>query len=211
MKREFFSISFVGVMKNPFRQLPNFNNEFARNLFGKPYDTFNGFTPDGYVIAIENKPFPMVVFNPAKLIIKAKTKEELVKYLETISPELAKYGINTEFMSFGINSEYQWTEITENAEKWMWDHFMNANLAKSSQFQMCNNLKLRFGLNETQYANIDIEPRKGIRDGIFASINHHHNQMLSGIPTGKAAMDLITNSIETIENIVLKDLVENEQ
>ena len=209
--RDYFSISFVGVWEKPLDVLPNFDNRFAKDLFGAPYDTFNGFTPDGYVVAIENKPFPMVVLSSTRLVIKAKDRNSLQQYMETLQPKIVEFVHGNSFSSFGINSEYQWTDINESSEVWLWKHFINPSLSDEYSFQMCNKLNLRIGINESQVANVEIEPRRGIRNGIFANINHHHNQILNSIPIGEEAKLLIESSIKTIEERIIKRLIENER
>lgn len=205
-----FSISFVGVWERPLAVLPNFDNRFAKDLFGQPYETFNGLTPEGYVIAIENKPFPMFTLSPNRLVIKAKDSQSLQKYLDVIKPALDRMIPFTRFAAFGINSEYQWTDIDGSPETWLWNHFINPSIFNPSSVQMCNKLNLRIGINETQLANVEIEPRRGIRNGIFVNINHHHNQSLPGIPTGDEVKILIDNSLKVIEEFVVKTLIENE-
>ena len=210
MNKTNFSISFVGVWEKPLTVLPNFENKFAKDLFGQPYDTFCGFTPEGFVVAIENKPFPMVVLGPTRLVVKAKDKESLLNYIEAIKPQIDSRVPGSRFSSFGINSEYQWTDMGEIPEVWLWNHFINPDLPCLSQVQMCSKLNLRIGINETQVANVEVEPRRGIRNGIFANINHHHNEILNGLPTREKAEILIEKSVEAIEsNIVLK-LIEND-
>ena len=210
MNKTNFSISFVGVWEKPLTVLPNFENKFAKDLFGQPYDTFCGFTPEGFVVAIENKPFPMVVLGPTRLVVKAKDKESLLNYIEAIKPQIDSREPGSRFSSFGINSEYQWTDMGEIPEVWLWNHFINPDLPCLSQVQMCSKLNLRIGINETQVANVEVEPRRGIRNGIFANINHHHNEILNGLPTREKAEILIEKSVEAIEsNIVLK-LIEND-
>ena len=210
MEKKSFSISFVGVWEKSLNVLPNLENRFAKDLFGQPYDTFCGFTPDGFVVAVENKPFPMIVLGPTRIIVKAKDKESLLNYMDAIKHEIDNRVPGIRFSSFGINSEYNWIDIGESPEVWLWNHFINPSLPCSSQVQMCSKLNLRIGINETQVANIEIEPRRGIRNGIFANINHHHNQLLEGIPTREEANILIERSIETIENNIVLTLIEND-
>ena len=83
-KGQLICLSFVGVLKQPLPIIPNMESRFCRDLFGMPYDTFNGITPEGYVIAINGKPFPMVVVSPTKIIIKAESKDSLIKYTGAI-------------------------------------------------------------------------------------------------------------------------------
>lgn len=210
MDKNSFSVSFVGVMVKPLDVLPVMDNKFAKDLFELPYDTFNGITPEGYIIAIENKPFPMVIVNPEKLIIKAKDMDSLVVYLNKIKAEFDRMSVKFAFSSFGINSEYQWVNIGSSAETWLWDHFMKRTFVLDAPFHLCSKLNLRVGINDTQLVNLEIEPRRGVRDGIFANINHHHNQPLDVIPTGDYAISLISESMKIINDRIIKTLIENE-
>lgn len=212
MDKASFSISFVGVWEKQLDVLPNFDNKFAKDLFGQPYDTFCGFTPEGFAVAVENKPFPMIIIGPTRLVVKAKDKENLLEYMGKIKPEIDKKVSCHRFSSYGINSEYQWTDIGEgeSPEVWLWNHFLNPSLSCSSQVKMCSKLNLRIGLDENQVANIEIEPRRGIRNGIFANINHHHNEELDELPTGEYAENMINNSIKAIQDKIISKLIEND-
>lgn len=152
----------------------------------------------------------MIALGLTRLVVKAKDKESLLNYIEAIKPEIDSRVSGIRFSSFGINSEYQWTDIGESPEGWLWNHFINPSLSGVSQVQMCSKLNLRIGINETQVANVEIEPRRGIRNGIFANINHHHTEMLNGLPTREEAEILIENSIEAIENKIVLKLIEND-
>lgn len=191
--------------------LPNVDNQFAKDLFGVPNnDILNGITPEGYVIAVSNKPFPMVMLNSAKLMIKAQDVRSLLNYMASLKEELNKMGLTISFSSFGVNSEYQWVEIDKNPESWLWEHFIKEAFRSENTFRVCNKLNLRIGINEEEVANVEIEPRRGVRDGIFANVNHHHNQALDAIPTGEEAVALIQKSIETIDSEILQKIIENE-
>lgn len=209
MDRTLYSISFVGVLAKPLQMLSNIDNQFAKDLFDMP-DVLNGITPEGYVIAVSNKPFPMVMLNPAKLMIKAQDSQSLVKYMGALKEELSKMGLDISFTSFGVNSEYQWIEIDKSPESWLWEHFIKKTFHSENTFRACNKLNLRIGINEEEVANVEIEPRRGVRDGIFANVNHHHNRALDTIPTSEEAMALIQKSIDTIESEVLQKIIENE-
>ena len=124
-KGRLICLSFVGVLKQPLMVIPNMDGKFCRELFGMPYETFNGITPDGYAIALNNKPFPLVVISPTKIIIKAESKDILLKYVGAVKEELFKMNIPISLSAFGINSEYQWLGLEENADTWLWNHFIN--------------------------------------------------------------------------------------
>lgn len=202
-------LSFVGVLKQPLMVIQNLDNKFCRDLFGQPYETFNGTTPDGYVIAINNKPFPMVVINPNKIIVKAENKELLIKYLEALKVELNTLGVPISFSAFGVNSEYQWIGLDSNAESWLWSHYINNRLDSGDGNQMCSKLNFRIVLNDNQLVNIELAPRVGIRNGLYANINHHHNMALDGIPDAEKLLKYIDNSDERIKTDVIAKIIEN--
>lgn len=200
--------SFVGVFKQPLMVIPNMDGKFCRDLFGMPYDTFNGITPEGYVIAINNKPFPMVVINPAKIIVKAENKELLLKYVDAVKQELKKMGVPLSLSAFGINSEFQWLGLDANAETWLWNHFIDKNINTGNDYHMCNKINMRIGINDNQFANVEVMPRMGIRNGLFANINHHHNVVLDDIPDTEDLDKYICESDSTIHANIINKIIE---
>lgn len=208
MEKKDMSLSYVAVWSQPMAMMPQMDGKFCRELFGMPYETVNGLTPDGYTIAVNNKPYPMVIINPAKLIVKAQDIESLVCYVEAIKNELKR--INPEFnmalSAFGINFEKEILGLGENAEVWMWNHFINGNIAPNSDFHLCGKLTLRIGLDDNQVANVDVEPRMGVDDGVFININHHHNQNSDSIPDALQLRSLIETSIEKVNSEVVDHL-----
>lgn len=189
--------------------VPQMDAKFCRDLFGMPYETVNGLRPDGYAIALSNRPYPMVVINPAKLIVKAHDIDSLVKYVEAVKGEIEKTNLPNFPMSlsaFGINFEKEILGLKENAEVWMWNRFINNSVCSDSDFHLCGKLTLRLGLEENQVANIDIEPRMGMDDGIFLNINHHHNQNLVSIPDVVQLREMIQASISMIDEQVVNKL-----
>lgn len=201
--------SFVAVLQQPLMVIPNMDVGFCNRLFGKPYDTFNGITPEGYVIAINNKPFPMIVISPTKIIFKAENKESLLKYVKEVKGEFKKMNIPISLAAFGINSEYQWLGLEENADTWMWSHFIDKNINTGNEYHVCNNVNLRIGLNENQYVNVEIAPRMGIRNGLFANINHHHNVVLDELPDTEVLIKYIEESDIAISSNVIVKIIEN--
>ena len=201
--------SFVAVLQQPLMVIPNMDVGFCNRLFGKPYDTFNGITPEGYVIAINNKPFPMIVISPTKIIFKAENKESLLKYVKEVKGEFKKMNIPISLAAFGINSEYQWLGLEENADTWMWSHFIDKNINTGNEYHVCNNVNLRIGLNENQYVNVEIAPRMGIRNGLFANINHHHTVVLDALPDTEVLIKYIEESDIAISSNVIVKIIEN--
>lgn len=208
-KRHLICQSFVGVLKQQLMVIQSMDNKFCRDLFGQPYDTYNGTTPDGYVIAINNKPFPMVVISPNKIIVKARNKETLIKYVCALKEELSKMHVPISFSAFGINSEYQWTGLDSNVESWLWNHYINKSIDSRKEIQLCTQLNFRIGLNDNQFVNVELAPRMGIRNGLYANINHHHNMVLEEIPDSAKLAEYIDKSDEIIISDVIANIIEN--
>lgn len=209
MEKKDMCLSFVAVWNQPMTMMPQMEARFCRDLFGMPYETVNGLMPDGYTIAVNSKPYPLVVLNPAKLIVKAQTLDNLVKYVEAIKTEIEKANLPNFGMAlsaFGINFEKEILGLDENAEAWMWNHFIRDNVQPGSDFHLCGRLTLRIGIEENQVANIDIEPRMGVDNGIFVNINHHHNQSLDSIPGAAQLKEMIETSVSSIEEHVVNKL-----
>ncbi len=201
--------SFVAVLKQPLKVIPNMDVSFCDNLFGMPHETFNGITPDGYTIAINNKPFPMIVISPSKIIFKAENKETLLKYVEAVKGEFQKMNISFGLAAFGINSEYQWLGLDANADVWIWNHFIDKKIDTGNEYHVCNNMNLRIGINERQIVNIELAPRTGIRNGLFANINHHHNIILEELPNTDILRKYIEESDIAINSNVIEKIIEN--
>ena len=210
MIRSHICTSFVGIFNGALSWIPNLDNRFCRELFGKPYETMNGMTPEGYTIAINNKPFPMVIINPEKLIVKGENIETLAKYTESLIRELERCGLkDVGFSAYGINGEYQWLELPANADIWICEHFMKDSIFNKHEYHVCNNLNFRINHGDTQYLNVDIAPRVGIRDGLYANINHHHNQSIDVFPDTAAFFQLIKESEKIVEDNIILSLIEN--
>lgn len=208
-KGHLICLSFVGVLKQPLSVIPNMDSKFCRDLFDTPYETFNGLTPEGYAIAINNKPFPMVVISPTKIIVKADNRDSLIKYVEAVKLELKKMNVPVSLIAFGINREYQWLGLDVNADTWLWNHFINNDINIGTEYHVCNKINLRFGINDRQFVNIELEPRMGNRNGLFANINHHHSIVLDEIPNGEVLDKYIEESDATVDSNIIAQIIEN--
>lgn len=208
-KGHLICLSFVGVLRQPLNVIPNMDSKFCRDLFGMPYETFNGLTPEGYVIAINNKPFPMVVISPTKIIVKADNRDSLIKYVEAVKLELKRTQVPISLTAFGINSECQWLGLDVNADTWLWNHFINKDINIGNEYHVCNKINMRIGINDCQYVNIELEPRQGNRNGLFANINHHHNIMLDEMPNMEMLNKYIKESEDIVNSNIIAKIVEN--
>lgn len=201
MKSNLLSIGFVGVFQSPVQVIPTLSAEFCKNLFDAPDDTFHGIGTDGFVIAQNNNHIPMVIVNTSRIMIKAPGETELSKYLEKLKKAFEDLKFSHDFLSFGINYEYQCLNLDSNSESWLWHHFI-----KSEKNGACNSLSFRFNLNDNELLNIKLDPRAGVRNGIFISVNHHHNMLLKGLPVTTQLQQLVKPSKMEVKN-VLKNLI----
>ena len=203
MEKSRISIAYVGVL-SPSKENLTFelDNKFCRDLFGQPYDTVNGMTPEGYVIRIGSRPFPLGVINPLKLIIKAESIDQLTEYISKLSLLFKDY----KFIAYGINYEYETINMKEDPKKWLWEQFIKESISTPNDFHVCSGIKLSYGLNESELLNIDIEPRNGA-NGLFFSINHHHQIETKGLPSTDEIKDIIDTSYQCVEKDFFNNLM----
>lgn len=206
MKKERISVSFVAVFSQALPGVPALENKFCRELFGMPYDTFNGMTPEGYVIAVENKPMPSITITPQKIVFKAQKVEELANYVAALAKEFKSNGIPMDSAAFGINSEYQWIDMDSQSSEWIWNRFINPSMAIAPMNQ-CNRVSFRFVMNENEVVNLEFMPRVGRNDGIFASVNHHHASEMKEFPSQDMLRKLFESSEEFLEEKFFSILV----
>ena len=207
MKKELVSIAFVAVYKQTQAMIPVFDNRFCRSLFGMPIETENGMTPDGYAIFINNKPIPLVIVNPQKIIFKAKDVDELLHYVEKVKEELASKNFVSEFSAYGINYEYQLFELGQNSDSWICEKFIKTDSLGEKEMR-CNSVSLRLPVeeDESEAINLSIEPRAGMRDGVFVAINHHHQTELNELPQGNELRKMFEQSYSLMENKIINRL-----
>lgn len=197
-------MAFVGVYGEIASMVPTLEAEFCRSLFGDA--VVFGFTPEGFCITIENKPSPLIVLGPQKIVIKADNEDLLFKYVTEIKQEFVKKKIIIPtFVAFGINYECQWLlDNSCNSEEWMRRHFISDRF--NIDYSFVNKLSFRFVINEDEMLNFSIEPRVGRSDGLFANINHHHNKNLKSIPMAddlkkycKSSKEILNEYIDKLE------------
>ena len=199
-------MSFVAVFAQAMPGVPALENKFCRELFGMPYDTFNGVTPEGYVIAVENKPMPSITITPQKIVFKAQKPEELATYVDALAKEFKSKGIPMDSSAFGINSEYQWIEMGSPSSEWMWNRFINSSMSIASMNQ-CNRVSFRFVMNECEVVNLEFMPRVGRNDGVFASVNHHHASEMKEFPSQEVLIQLFDSSEKILDEKFFSTLV----
>lgn len=212
MKEDQISIGIVAIFEKPLALIPPLDKDFCVGLLDAPLEEIvYGLTQEGYVIYLKNRPVPIIIINTNRIIIKADNKEKLYKYNEIFKGKFKDLDINNSFSAFGINYEYQYLELDKTAENWTWNHFMKADIKTGAEYQICNRISLKFGINDKEIISFEIEPRVGRKNGLFVSINHHHDIELKSFPEQKELSDYIEKSIDIISNKYIPTLITNEK
>lgn len=198
MRLEPISIAFVGVYNAILPMIPGLDNKFCRHLFDNPDETVNGMSAEGYTISINKKPFPLVVFNPQKIIFKSEDIDTLTSYVVKVKSEFKKKFFTPKFSAFGINYEYQFLDLDDNADVWISNRFLKSDTFGGKE-KKCNVISLRFDIDDSEIVNMSFEPRIGIRNGVFMSINHHHASILEELPEECVLKDLYEKSLYKIK------------
>ena len=208
MKRNCISVSFVGVFGGGLPMIPQLDKEFCKTVFGLPNETISGLTPDGFVVKVNNRPFPSVVINTQRISFMADSNESLYRYMEAINAKFLEMGFHANLVAFGLNYDYEWLELDGYSEDWLWKRFVSPNVQVDGKRGACSRIALRFGINDNELVNIAIEPRVGTNNGIFASINHHHNWSIGFLPSKEKLEELYGRSVEVLKNKYFSNLIE---
>lgn len=209
MELELISIGVVIVFEKPLKFMPPLDDSFCKELFGSPIDTLYGLGPEGYIISLKNKPVPAIVLSLDRIVFKANNKEDLYRYIDEFDKKFRDLDIVKSFSVFGINYEYQCLNLEDSSENWLWEHFINKKIKTGSEYQICNKLSLRFGVNSNETLGIEIEPRTGRRDGLFLNINHHHNIRLDSFPKQDILSEYIDKSLDTVQKKYIPTLIKD--
>ncbi len=208
MKEERISVALVGIYDRPINLIPQLDPDFCKNLFGQPEITMVGIGQEGLVISTNNKPFPLVIIGLQKIAIKVANENDLAQCISAIQAEFAAKGLAFKFSAYGINYEYQFLNINQPAEEWMWYRFVQPKIKTKSKYQSCPRLTLRFGINDIETINLTVEPRIGVHDGIFVDINHHHSsaiEELSALMVKKHYAESVKIVEELLSDVILNN------
>ena len=176
-------------------------------LFGNNIDIVQAMTPEGYLIAAKNNPYVAIVINPAKIMFKAQNVDDLVAYVESYSKLIDTDGFSMNYKAFGINSEYEYSELPSSTQEWMWNRFVNPSIDISWDGKQCTRISFRFVENTDDFMNIEVAPRDGLVNGLYVSVNHHHERLGSGLPCKNDLIRLFSHSSELLENKYFKKII----
>lgn len=208
MEKKRLSVSFVGVFESQLPTIPQLDEGFCRNLFQSPYSTISGFSSEGFFIRVNNNPLPAVVVNPQKIVIIAENRKLLYEYINALNDYFLCINFKVKINAFGLNYEYEWTELEEDSGFWLWKHFIVPDVHIGNGYQACNKLMLRLGINNNEFVNLEIEPRIGVSNGIYMSVNHHHNDTIEFLPEQRKLDSLYESSLRLLEDDYFSNLIE---
>lgn len=208
MKRNRISVAFVGVFDRTLSMIPQLDSEFCKNIFGNPYDTLSGLSPEGFVIKTNSNHFPIILINPQKILFFAENEKMLFSYIQSVKKEFKKIDFISKFISYGLNYEYEWIDLDENANLWLWNRFISKDISIDNNFHACNKLNFKLGINNEEFVSMDIELRNGRSNGIFSTINHHHNYQMDELPTCDELKKIYKLSTDKLEKDFFVKLIE---
>ena len=195
MKRNRIAVSFVGVFKVPQIMIPQLDSNFCKNIFGIPESTIASITPTGFIIKHKVYSTPVVAITPQKIIVGAKDLEKLEKYIVALKEKLPEY----DFAAYGLNQELEWLDLPMSANKWMFQRFIQPKFALNGEDQaFCGKLNLQYVISDKERLLLDFEPRNNVDNGLFLSVNHHNQYLISGFPNVDKLKELFARSEEKL-------------
>ncbi len=214
MRRNLISVSFVGVFYEEKREIPLLENRFCKDIFGDPYNTNSGVSPDGFCIDYMGKPAPKIIVGPQRIAFIVTSVDELFEYMSKVEQQInvqtgGKFSFKLK--AFGLNYEYEWLDLDEMTQVWLGRKFLANNVCAnmSEHFRvLCNTINFSISpTNDTCY-NIDIQPRVNVPNGLFAAVNHHHQGILDTLPDDETLSRLYEESRSLLENDILSTIIE---
>ena len=199
MKTNLLTISFVGVFKTPQTMIQPLDAQFCKNVFHSPENTVSGFAPAGFIIRHRTLPAPLINISPEKIIIIANSQPELLGYIKALKSEIASY----EYCAYGLNRDVECLDICNgDIGEWINRQFINNRLHLGQKINRCSKLNIMFDINEGEFLNIDLEPRAGIANGLFLSINHHNNYGITGFPEESELNEMYESSGKKVNEYI---------
>ncbi|MDK2977993.1 MAG: hypothetical protein PWP52_707 [Bacteroidales bacterium] len=217
MDYKIVSYSFVGVWQKPILQIPLLDKKFCMDLFNDPYNTNTGMSNGGFVINYQGKtnPSPTVLIGPERIMFLSQELEQVLDLLEKIKAELLKVTNNNfpmKLKAYGINTEHEWVGLDMQSSSWLSKKFVIGGLnikEKHKNYQvLTTDINFQIILDQNQKLVILLQPRANVPNGIFASINHHKDEILETLPEKDTLNELFKEEIalikKDISNLILK-------
>ncbi|HNF17276.1 MAG TPA: hypothetical protein PK453_26700 [Leptospiraceae bacterium] len=204
MRYDLLSCTFVGVWEKPFLNIQEFDRRFALDLFGDPYSTTCGLTPEGYLITKQFSPPPQagVIINPGRIQVSEKNPAELSRVLTLVMDKLRESNPSDmlhPFSSIGINSEHVWSGLPYTSLEFFQKKIARELPVPGSKIFPYD---IRMEVEENNFKfHLMIQPRNGIENAVFTGVNDDRFWSEKACPSRDQFMDLFTDSISEIRRI----------
>lgn len=194
MERNILNYTFVGILSNPFTNLPNFDESILINFLELPYETQITKDNNGIVLQARNR-YIGAILNYDRFIVTAESPEMLSRIIARIVPELKKTRLMVAISAYGLNYEMEYIKLPDVSTKWLWENFMSS-VTVNNMFHECNKIDFRLGIAPNQYFNFSFEPRVNNPQAVFLNLNHHHQCFE---PLEISTIDIVTEIKNSIE------------
>ncbi|EOQ94823.1 hypothetical protein LEP1GSC195_0932 [Leptospira wolbachii serovar Codice str. CDC] len=190
-------------------QIPILDRRFCLDLFGDPYNTSAGTSEQGFIITKHSGrlPYPSVIINPQRIQIIGHESFEVADLYEKVTNEIVRVtngSLPLFYSNIGLNTEHEWNDIGENGETWLTDRFIQNGLRQIDRPYITKTLDLRFEviIGDDQRFNIQLQPRKGVSNSLYAAINDHRIWTSITTPDKKVVEDLLDDSVRELKQKV---------
>lgn len=207
MEKNRISVAFVAVFAQPLSTIPVPSSDSCKELFGKNVELYQAMTPSGYLIASKSQPSSAIVINLTRIMFRAEKAEDLANYVEKFF-KLPDISCSTvQYSAYGVNSEYEFLDLGMGAAEWMWKIFINSSIDINPTGNLCTKLSFKFVESADESMNFEIEPRNGVSDGLYVSVNHHHERAGMALPSKEELIQLFSHSEDLIDNKYFKKII----
>jgi hypothetical protein len=190
--------------------MPMLENKFCKDLFGDPYTTEVGFTPDGLIINLANAqiPNPHVILGPLKADFVCNTLDLLCSIAEKVFTELVKLNISQlEIGAVGVNTEHEFLELSEPSQSYLTNRFLLKGFQNDQDFPLImSDLRFQVKINENDSYNLLIQPRANQPNGLYMNINAHKQVKITGMPPKKTLVELYNKTKNDLNKLIFPSL-----
>lgn len=184
----------VGLWQSPLAELPVPSNKFALDLFADPYNTTQGMSELGYVIA-KLPGFSRAVINPLRIEVAGQSATEVAevaaKLFAFLQSKQHKDHEPLALRRIGWNAEHEWSGLDENAIEWLGKQLR----VSTGPDETILGLDLKFVVKSEEDAfQIRLQPRAGNNEAVFVNTNLDREWTGDELPTEAEIVEHLTKA-----------------
>lgn len=199
---------FVGVWREVLRELPVLGRPFCLELFGEPYFTDCGLTPEGFQVFLPGRtPSPVFLVSPVRMQVYSPDMAQVGQVFDSVAAELGRLSdgrVGLEFSAIGLNSEYEWLDLPKPAHEWIGNLALNERLREVDRRGFVTASDIRIAMapygKDTLY-NLTIQPRAGKENAAYISVNDHREWGEGEKLTGDRIVTLLVQSEQSVQEL----------